>query len=515
MTQDMARQTCNICNDTKASHLCEGCGELLCLECQGTKSSIFYVCNECHHVLGTPKPGETFTNCPDCDSENLGEGKRVENICPRCHSTKTVLLEEKKRHLTQNIRHAIQSLSYGHSKLREFQSKFTSAKHLLVSLRMANFLHYHWLETKMEEIHDEIPAIKTRIANQAEIVARQMAAETKGLIDYNDWEPAQFPFIEGVTNRVNELGKQYKREVEDSLQQIQLKLDELDTQLEGLNYYRNEFASFYEFAELSVNELPVSAFPDVKLTGSDFVKADKSTGTLFFTNKRVVFIAETGLVRKKTDVVFDYPLIYLNSIGEDGRIRKRVVLKFKQGEIKITCCEQTESVLPDYIEIARKFDKYIQTDLQRVRKLEQADLNISEVRMKIENLVYSLLAPTRREKETDYREKQRYIRPHLDRRRVVNPSQYDDEKGFREHLERTIEQRSHERYSYPEKSEIHGLEKSLQDLEFAMRDAIHLLRNGRLIPEEFIRRYKRLVRDSYFTKKRINEMSRDHQKYRW
>ncbi|TXT57724.1 MAG: hypothetical protein BAJATHORv1_10428 [Candidatus Thorarchaeota archaeon] len=518
MTRDTDRETCKICRDARATHLCQGCGELLCLECQGTRSSVFYVCNECHHVLGTPQPGESFEKCPECDSDDLGEGKRVENICPRCHSTETIVLEEKRRTLTMNMRHAIQSLSYGHTKLREFQSRFTSAKRLLVSLRMANFLHYHWLESKIEDMQEEIPAVKTRIASQAEIVAKQIAAETKGLMDYNDWEPSQFPFIEGVTNRVNELGKQYRRNVDESLQRILLKIEELEKQLDGLNYYRNEFSDFYEYAELSVNELPVCAFPDVKLTGSDFIKADKSTGTLFITNKRVVFIAETGIVRKKTDIVFDYPLIYLNSIGEDGRIRKRVVLKFKQGEVKITCCEQTERVLPDYIEIARKFDKYIQTDLQRVRKLEQGDLNISEVRMKIENLVYSLLAPTRAMRDTKQSERRssEYTRP-WDTGRIVNPSGYDRQprRNFRDHLEGTISRGSQDATQYRRNPEIRGLERELHNLENAMRNMVHLFRDGRMVPEEFIRRYKSLMRDSFFTKKRISDITRETQDFRW
>ena len=364
--------------------MCEDCGVVLCLECLETRTSKYHLCADCHHILGTPLPGEKFESCPECESENLTLGKKIEEICPRCHSKRTGSIEERRRHLAQEMRHAITGLQYGYIKLKEVTNRLLSTKRLLVSLRMASFLHYKWLEDRIEETQDEILAIKNRISNQAEIVAKKMAAETRGLIDYNTWAPTQFPVIEGVINRMTDLSRQYKRNIDESLEGIRASLKDLDRQLEGLNYYRKEFTGFYDYAELSVNELPVCALPDIRIDGSDFLKNDKATGTLYITNTRIVFIAETGRVRKRTDVVFDFPLLYLNGFEEDGRLRKRLVLKLKQGDIKIACSEQTKKVLPDFVEIAKKFDRYVQTDLQRIRKLEQRDVAASDIRIKIE-----------------------------------------------------------------------------------------------------------------------------------
>ena len=202
--------------------------------------------------------------------------------------------------MSQDLRHAVMSIHHGHTKLREFNNQLTSAKRLLASLRMANFLHYNWLEEKIEALNEEVGAIKSRVSNQAEIVAKRMVAETKGLMDFTSWTSEQFPFIEGVTQRVMHIGEQYRFNVDDAIKESKINLDDIMQQLEGLDYYRKKFASFYEVSELSVGELPVCALPDIRVAGSDFLRHDKATGTLHITNKRLIFIAETGLVRKKT-----------------------------------------------------------------------------------------------------------------------------------------------------------------------------------------------------------------------
>ncbi|MHA2139926.1 MAG: hypothetical protein ACXADD_00405 [Candidatus Thorarchaeota archaeon] len=469
----------------------------------------------------TSTQGEDIDECPDCESEDIDSGTRTADICPRCHSGRIVLLEERRRTLAQELRQSIMSIQYGHTKLREFTSKLDTAKRTLVSLRMANFLHYHWIEEKVESVQDEMPAIKSRIGNQAEIVAKQIAAETKGLIDYSRWTPAQFPFIEGVRNRVNELGSYYKQHVDDSLNEVRPRLKEVMAQLDGLSYHRKEFTEFYEHGELSVNELPVAALPDIRVVGSNFLKNDKAYGTLFITSKRLFLVAETGRLRKKTEIVFQFPLMYLKEIEEDGRLRKRVVLRLKQGNLKISCSEETKKVMPDYFEIARKFEKYMQSDLQRVRKIEQKNLNISDVRLKIEGLIYSLLstaghagAETRHSYPGRGDLFQMEARPSV-YRRTDNP--YDNRKTFKERLEDTIGQVDYRQESHymPRGSEMEYLRRNALEIQNAINETVHLMRNGHLVPEDFIRRYRGLMRESYQTNREIERATRVGQGHRW
>lgn len=522
MREDSMRPTCHLCDSNRATHLCEDCSATLCTDCLETRTSQYTVCNECHHNLGIPISGEKFDICPECESENLGRGRRVEEICPRCHSTTIVSIEEKKRGLAQDLRQAIMSIHHGHTKLREFNNALVSAKRLLVSLRMANFLHYNWLEENLESVQNEVEALKNRITAQAEIAAKKMAAETTGIIDYGRWSTSQFPFIEGITNRVMQMGEHYKISVDESLKEARTKLDDVKRQLDGLDYYRKKFSGFFDAAELTVNELPVCALPEIKVTGSDFLRNDKATGSLYITNKRLVFIAETGLVRKKMEVLFDFPLLYLNSIEEDGRIRKRLVLKLKQGEVKLASSEQTQKVLPDYIEIARKFDRYMQTDLQRVRKIEQVNINISDVRMKVEGLVYSLLSPGP-QIPTD-----RGIPPiqaHYSgdewSRISSNPWRYRDSSyatpEFKRELGRTINNRD----SYRKEDFVidskgpASLQRNIMELDHALSETVELLRSGRIVPMDFIRRYRHLMRDSYNARREMESIQRSSSGSRW
>jgi len=516
LVEDTSRQRCSICKKHQATHMCEDCGITLCSECLDTKSSQYIVCSECHHNLGLPPPGEKIEVCTECESEDLSTGRRVEEICPRCHSSRIISIEDKRRTMAQDLRHAVMSIHHGHTKLREFNNQLTSAKRLLASLRMANFLHYNWLEEKIEALNEEVNAIKSRVSNQAEIVAKRMVAETKGLMDFITWTAAQFPFIQGVTQRVMHIGEQYRFNVDDAIKESKITLDDIMQQLEGLDYYRKKFASFYEVSELSVGELPVCALPDIRVAGSDFLRHDKATGTLHITNKRLIFIAQRGLVRKKTEVIFDFPLMYLKSIEEDGRIRKKLVLKMKQGFLKIVCNEQTGNVMSDYIEIAKNFDRYVQTDLQRVRKLEQRNVNVSDVRLKIEGLVYALLNPV------SYSRRDSMGFP-------IHPSQssfpgnlgsptYDNvlsqQDGFREQLGQTLDRGPSSQHA-PYNTEFDTLQRNAAAIENAISETVHLLRNGQIVPEDFIRRYKGLARDSYNTRQQMERFQTEPERRRW
>jgi hypothetical protein len=434
-----------------------------------------------------------------------------------------VSVEEKRRGLAQDLRQAIMNIHYGHTKLREFNNTLVSAKRLLVSLRMASFVHYNWLEEKIENIQGEVVALKNRVTNQADIISKQISAETKGLMDYTRWSATQFPFIEGVTSRVSHISNQYKANVDGALKDPRFKLDDIKKQLEGLDYYRKKFAGFYEISELAVNELPVCALPDIKVTGSDFLRHDKATGTLYITNRRLIFAAETGIVRKKMEILFDFPLLYLNSIEEDGRIRKRLVLKLKQGELKIASSDQTTKVLPDYVEIARKFDRYMQTDLHRVRKLEQENLNVSDVRMKLEGIVHSLLSPGPQPYDS------RYPVPPLDPYRtperqyqVKAPRTYHQgdytTPGFRDELKRTVDdRRGYERRPefLRQPVESAGRSRNIAELDKALTETVELFRTGRIVPEDFIRRYRVLMRDSYSAKRGMDRQPRGPIGHRW
>ncbi|MDF1538228.1 MAG: hypothetical protein P1Q69_04940 [Candidatus Thorarchaeota archaeon] len=521
MREDSLRPSCRACDTNHATHFCEDCGATLCADCLETRTSQYTVCNECHHNLGIPIPGESFEQCPACESDNLGKGRRVEEICPQCHSTLIISIQEKKRGLAQELRQAIMSIHYGHTRLREFNNTLLSSKRLLVSLRMANFLHYNWLEDKIEEIQSEVVALKNRVINQAEIIAKKITAETKGLMDYTHWTTPQFPFIEGITNRVTQMGNQYKVGVDESLKDAKRKLEDVKHHLDGLDYYRRKFAGFYDTADLSVNELPVCALPDIRVTGSDFLKHDKASGTFYITNKRLVFIAEVGIVRKKNEIIFDFPLLYLNSIEEDGRIRKRLVLKLKQGELKIACSEQTQKVLPDYVEIARRFDRYMQTDLQRVRKLEQVNLNVSDVRMKIEGLVYSLLSPGPEPQSDGY-----YPRTHPHTRQDWRthgrePYPQTESRYSPSHDNGRVNPRD-SRYNYPKRTDFLTpsmgnvpQNRDVMEIDRALNESVELLRMGRIVPEDFIRRYRGLMRDSYTARKQTDRQSKPSGTPRW
>ncbi|MEM4735377.1 MAG: hypothetical protein QXS20_06605 [Candidatus Thorarchaeota archaeon] len=517
MKADHKTNVCVSCQNAGAINMCQDCGAVLCPDCLRTKTTQYLVCGDCHGHLG-PDAKSSDPKCPSCGSKNIRSGRRTEQVCPRCLSTRVISIEERRRKLAGDLRHAIMLIQHGHVKFREFANRLMLAKRLLYSIRMANFLAFNWLEDKLEGLLDGVPLIKNRIVSQADIVARRIAAETNGFMNQETWDIEQFPFIEGLTRRITEIGNQYRQTVDETVEPSLRELEELIKHLEGLDYHRREFAGFYQHSELAVNELPICAIPEVRLIGSDFLRADHGTGELYVTNKRMVFIAETGRLRKTTGVVFDFPLMYLNSIEEDGRIRRHLVLKMKQGDVKIACSEHTQKVLTDYIEIAKRFDRYVQTDLQRVRRLEQVDVAASDVKLKIDDLVYTLLSSRRTSLAPHDRSRlnERELTGDRTNGRWFPPWDYEARRRMPissglPSLDR-MEPRTYDTYGYrrAEDDLLRRFREEADQLDRAISRSIEDLRLGRLMTDDFVSRYRSLMRERYTMRRRMDEYLRQY-----
>jgi hypothetical protein len=186
--------------------------------------------------------------------------------------------------------------------------------------------------------------------------------------------------------------------------------------------------------------------------------------------------------------------------------------------VRISCNEETKKVLPDYLEIARRFEKYMQTDLQRVRKIEQKSISISDVRLKIEGLVYTLLSGG-----GDWGQQEPPLRRSFGLTRDLDPDRfrdyafrkdyYDNSRRFRDHLEDTYGRTGYGHLG--QSKELETLRRDAMEIDDAIDETIRLMRNGHLVTEDFIRRYRGLMRDSYNTKRELERIARKMSRYRW
>ncbi|MCK4483844.1 MAG: hypothetical protein KAU89_03400, partial [Candidatus Thorarchaeota archaeon] len=166
----------------------------------------------------------------------------------------------------------------------------------------------------------------------------------------------------------------------------------------------------------------------------------------------------------------------------------------------------------------------MQTDLQKVRKLEQVNVNVSDVRLRIEDLIYSLNTGRNRPRSVmTYPHPPAgayYAEPSRPQPRYAHHDYGGYRQGaqFKDHRERTIDRGAYQRYPGARgemAAEIETLRTNASSLDNAIRDTVHLFRGGRLVPEDFIRRYKGLMRDSYHTRKEIERRSSRDAGYYW
>ncbi len=62
---------------------------------------------------------------------------------------------------------------------------------------------------------------------------------------------------------------------------------------------------------------------------------------------------------------------------------------------------------------------------------------------------------------------------------------------------------------------MHSLQRDAASIENAIRDTVHMLRSGQLVAEDFIRRYRDLMRDSYHNRREIDRVARESRDNLW
>jgi hypothetical protein len=62
---------------------------------------------------------------------------------------------------------------------------------------------------------------------------------------------------------------------------------------------------------------------------------------------------------------------------------------------------------------------------------------------------------------------------------------------------------------------MHALQRDAASIEDAIRDTVHMLRSGELMAEDFIRRYKDLMRDSFHNRREMEQIARSSRDKLW
>ena len=95
---------------------------------------------------------------------------------------------------------------------------------------------------------------------------------------------------------------------------------------------------------------------------------------------------------------------------------------------------------------------------------------------------------------------------------------YRQPESFRDELDRAIgryDQRRTVPPTYEMSPRMHSLQRDAASIENAIRDTVHMLRSGQLIAEDFIRRYRDLMRDSYHNRREMERVNREARDKLW
>jgi len=110
-------------------------------------------------------------------------------------------------------------------------------------------------------------------------------------------------------------------------------------------------------------------------------------------------------------------------------------------------------------------------------------------------------------------------RPRVDDWRSTPPRRnpydgyYRKTDSLRDELDRTLghyDQRQNIPPTYDASPRVNSLQRDGTSIENAMRETVHMLRSSQLSAEDFIRRYRDLMRDSYHNRREIERITREN-----
>ncbi|MEM3586076.1 MAG: B-box zinc finger protein [Candidatus Jordarchaeaceae archaeon] len=489
------RFRCPFCREAEVAYYCEECKTSFCNTCAQEKKEEYLFCGSCGSKEINPEENKNSKRgCQSCGSIYIRTGIRKWKLCPNCNSSIVKTVTDKAIELKKAVVDSINSLIYGYELLKDFLRRLKEARSRLVFLRRRRFIHYPKMEEMLLSLFQEIVSIKRRIEARAQQVLNVVQAQ---LIDFSyteNWSPSLFPQIQTAVDRISADINEYKLYSKELLATPEKNLGAINSTIKLLNFHLNLFEEHREKINLEISEKPVAAIPGVKYTGSSFLSLESSTGILFFTDKRLIFLREKGMLKKSYLKHFDFPL-KLFKIGKEGSIRKKVSFEGLQGDIKFSAPKNILEAIEKYAELAKNFDKNSIKDKDQITKLENIEVTLEDLKKELNKKIRSVFTPKVKEPAPELRPKPP----------VPNAANI----AFQKPPERRVTYTS----TFPntstaewKKSEIAYWKSKKYSNEQLLKKVEELWHRAEISAEEYFKRIKSINEELYLINKKLDEL---------
>ena len=476
---------CIFCDQRKAIYYCEDCNLSFCEDCGYTEKRTIYECAQCKSPNVECRQrnsvnGELYI-CKDCGSLDIEAKPSIQRSCPGCRSSSIVPISKKRLVLIRNLKDVVNGFKLGYQELKVFLRDFRSIRQRTLALRAVGYLHDPVIENTLLQVNETIKAVSKEILDRATQEIDLFRIQMEKFYNFSKWTAADFPEIELIIKQIHEDVLNYQAYIQKIFAHPKSELNLVQSKLNVIRYYKSIYDEFIQYLNLFPGELPVCAFKDIKFAKSTIQGLRKGKGILFLTDQRLIFIKKSGIIRKKTQRIFNFSFNHILDVTLNGRIFKKLLFILDQGNLIFSAQKRMMDAILDYLNISVNFGKYRINDGKILNTLDQLQLSTKHLEKQIDKRIVQLVAGA----------------PEALNLESISPISFTTEVGNNIPVVNT------NRMIIKFQTEKFSIEQTIQNLEDKFK-------TGGIGAETYIRNFRNLQSELYIIDKKIFELEKNN-----
>ncbi|NVM01671.1 MAG: hypothetical protein HWN67_05020 [Candidatus Helarchaeota archaeon] len=494
MSNNESAVTCNFCGNSNPIYYCNKCNVVFCSKCKREEMNNLVFCATCGVTIAKIQNNDLVSEqkykCHRCKSNKFVIGQKRIKLCPGCNQSNISTIAEKKRNLIVTSRKLIYRFRDGYRELYTFLIKLNRVRTKLIDLRTSGFFHDPKIESIILNLIRSIPIMKNQIIFRIEQDYKILKVPLKKFLEPSTWTPDKFFLLEASISQIKEIIKNFRTFIDEIIENSNKFLILAARKMKAVSYYKKIYDEYEQLLEILPGELPICAFKKIKFRKCSFQDLKKGKGILFLTDRRMIFLRRKGLIFRKYIHLFDFFLEGFEKVELIGRIFKKLKFSLEEGNIKYSAPKKVMRAIINYFSISINFEKYRVEGEIPTEILEPVDLNLLDLKQKIELIITSLLSL----KSSSYQ--------------ISKPNQIGITSFG-------VQLNPFERNEYNERpnNDLERFLHKIQGEEFSLKNTLQNLEDkfnqGIISSEEYIRQFRHLQSELFSIRKRIEQIQRE------
>lgn len=477
---------CPVCHIRVVERCCMDCGYVFCLKCARQKVSEFNTCSRCGP--SGVEDTEEGAVCREC-GEPAQLATRREHLCANCGSNTVEPIHNMRKNLASRFRTTYYKLRVGHKLLAGFATRLRTLRWQVRELRTAGFFHNPEIEKKLLElVRKRVSAANERIVFRAQKAVERHQASKARFLHPEKWKVADFPLLAGLIEGIQEDIYDYERYCVELVKELEDLLVAIEKELLPLQRWHALFSKYAEHLDIGEEEKAVAAIPLVSLSKTETGKG-MSQGTLFVTTQRLLFLGQTGLIKRGISVIRSVPLSAITGTTEEGRLRRRLLITTEEEVLRLRGSSETLQEIPKTIALAQNFSEHSLVTVKGSLRVTSMKVDIMALRDALDKLIDR--AVTR-----DIPSVPSALLTHLTPTQSHQTAHYPHSRPYAESKVDSLPQ-----------SRLFQLRQQKYSLQATMKLLKREFDEGKIANEGFFKQYRSLSRELYLIETRISEVT--------